>query len=298
MMGVTHKAIGVATGAAIVVYAVGTDQPIYALGMISAPLGAMWPDIDHHNSKLGKANTRFWGLARIIAINTFVGAMASLFIAYKFFPEATESKVLFNSCMILIVASLMLLIPQLKFIQDIFPFIFRHRGIWHTLVIPALIFSSVFKITNEWLAAILIGFMTGYLSHLLADSFTTDRVPAAWPITEVPIGLGIVRTNTVYEYAVAAMLSAAILAVGYYLTLQESIFFYVILALIFVAGMGFGVVFKKKGCWVAALLAVVYVLSKFIFEWQYTEHLGVFAAGYLISYFLRVVKFKQKTKKR
>ena len=53
MRGTTHKAIGTVVGASIVVYAIKSEQPMLALGAVTAPFGAMLPDIDHDRSKLG-----------------------------------------------------------------------------------------------------------------------------------------------------------------------------------------------------------------------------------------------------
>ena len=45
MMGKTHKTIGIITGLAFSIYGVLSGNSLYTLALVTAPLGAMLPDI-------------------------------------------------------------------------------------------------------------------------------------------------------------------------------------------------------------------------------------------------------------
>lgn len=72
MTGKTHKAIGVATGVALVIYSIRTSNMMYALGLATAPFGAMLPDIDHDRSKLGAVRKRVTEVIHVAAIIVLV----------------------------------------------------------------------------------------------------------------------------------------------------------------------------------------------------------------------------------
>lgn len=74
-------------------------------------------------------------------------------------------------------------------------FIFKHRGIMHSIYIPILIYF-VFHIINQ--KTIGLVFIIGYLSHLVIDGFTLAGVNFLHPLSSLRIK-GFIETNSFKE---------------------------------------------------------------------------------------------------
>lgn len=66
-----------------------------------------------------------------------------------------------------------------------------HRGITHTLLVPAIVAALMFLVSNyltrlpyiaSVLNSLLFGFQWGYIMHLFADLFNGKGIPLFWPI--------------------------------------------------------------------------------------------------------------------
>lgn len=77
----------------------------------------------------------------------------------------------------------------------------KHRGITHTLVVPALLGVLVyFKFQGAGLwSEVLIGIMVGWTAHIVADLFNRKGVPLFWPIFPKRIHVAAVKTGTSQE---------------------------------------------------------------------------------------------------
>lgn len=73
-----------------------------------------------------------------------------------------------------------------------------HRGITHTLLVPALVFVAMLMMHNflipyplaDWgLQSVLFGFIYGYLAHIIADMFNGKGVPILWPVSRNKISI-------------------------------------------------------------------------------------------------------------
>jgi len=79
----------------------------------------------------------------------------------------------------------------------------RHRGITHTLFIPALLtLCAVFVpryIEDYFIRAsvrsLIVGFLAGWLSHVFIDLFNKKGCPIFWPFSKKRIHLASVRIN-------------------------------------------------------------------------------------------------------
>ena len=78
-----------------------------------------------------------------------------------------------------------------------------HRGITHTLLVPAIL-----AVLQYWLMSIpiallpdlIFGFNVGWLAHIAADMFNKKGVPLFWPLTKKHIHIASVLTRSWQEY--------------------------------------------------------------------------------------------------
>lgn len=206
MTGKTHKEIGFAVGAAMVYYAVAVDQPLYALGMVAAPVGAMLPDIDHNNSQMGRDRAFIMAVIKKCAhALSVIGAVA---VAVCSLLASTEGVRLAAA---LLAAGLVGSVSLSDFMKEKFPFFAKHRGIMHTALLVVVFGVFAVKSDSEWLQVLMTGLGLGYLSHLVADSLTVTGCPLAWPISKECISFAKIRTGTKMEYVGALVMNILIL---------------------------------------------------------------------------------------
>lgn len=215
MTGKTHKALGVVTGIAMVIYSIKANQPMYALGLATAPFGAMLPDIDHDRTKLGVARKRVTKIIRIciiiqMVLSTIVGVYYDMF----FKPgEHSAQKIL---C-ITVPISVIILLADSEEMKKKHKFFHRHRGIMHTMFIPILLLAAYYCIPVEVIKMLSLGLCLGYTSHLIADMHTYAGDPLAWPLSEINVRIGRVVTGTVMETVVAVVLGIGIVVSSYFI---------------------------------------------------------------------------------
>lgn len=82
-------------------------------------------------------------------------------------------------------------IPIISFILKM---IFKHRGIFHSVFIPLLLFFAL-----SYLGYYIIGLaiLLGYLSHILLDALTPSGVKPFWPLRFKIKGF--IKTNSIIE---------------------------------------------------------------------------------------------------
>jgi membrane-bound metal-dependent hydrolase YbcI (DUF457 family) len=209
MNGKTHKVVGIAAGISCAIYGSLTGTPLLALAVITAPIGAMLPDIDHNHSAVGRVRkkTFFW---LELAVWLFVLFVAASYIGYGWFlGDAT----LYLGNALLVAAPMCVcgMIAWLPAVRKRFRFFTKHRGIMHTLFVPGCLVGLVFLIKDQTAEMLLVGTAAGYLSHLAADMLTETGCPILFPFTQKAISLMPVRTNTAAEYMLATILILLIL---------------------------------------------------------------------------------------
>lgn len=93
---------------------------------------------------------------------------------------------------------------KLKFLSYPIGFIFKHRGLFHTIYLPILIFLffSIFNLDTYGLAALL-----GYSSHLLMDALTIQGIRPLSPLIKKRIH-GFIKTNTYLEFLIFLIIIA------------------------------------------------------------------------------------------
>jgi inner membrane protein len=216
MMGKTHKAIGLATGVAVTLYGVKNfDEPLFALASLTALLGALLPDIDHNNTNLGRARKKVVSFTSVIIK---IASVVSLFVIGLICVLNEDYKSLSILLLSVLLVTLMILfMSNSKIGAKLQKFSTKHRGIMHTLLVPALLVIPLFFVKEYYIIAPIIGFIAGYVSHLLADMCTVSGVPILFPLTMRNISLLPIRTGTVWEYIIAFIISAGALAGAWFI---------------------------------------------------------------------------------
>lgn len=85
---------------------------------------------------------------------------------------------------------------KIKFLSYPINFIFRHRGFFHTIYFPLILFI-LFFIINEKILGIAI--LAGYLSHLFLDSLTKSGVRVFRPLSKLKF-YGFFKVGKFFDY--------------------------------------------------------------------------------------------------
>lgn len=261
MTGKTHKAVGTAVGASMVLYGVMTEQPMYALGMVTAPLGAMLPDVDHCNTELGRANKKVFKTVRTAAIAVL---LLSFLAGAACFVSAGVS--IAAEWFLAVPASLAVIMVTSDGFKKKFPFLTKHRGIMHTLVIPACLIAGQMWAGSLAVKSLLLGLALGYISHLAADCMTVAGCPVCFPFSTECLIHGPIVTGTAAEYIGAAVLGCGICYYAYMLGSSAAAVNLAACMLLFLAG--FGVMYKlrsfagnRKASKVFKIVIVVFLIA-------------------------------------
>ena len=196
-----------------VVAAISQGSVMWGLGLMSAPLGAMLPDIDHDSSKLGRTRKDVFEKLKVVLI-----ALAILFSALTIFNAVLQHTIM--QCLVFIICFWGLLlglffISKNKKVQQWSGFYKKHRGIMHTLFVPILIAVLAYVVKDDaFIMPLLVGVTLGYVSHLVADTCTVAGCPLLWPVTRKCISILPIRTGTTSEYICAAALGGLFIWIG------------------------------------------------------------------------------------
>ena len=213
MTGQSHKAIGVAVGAAIAIYGVGQGELAYAMALISAPLAAMLPDIDHDNAKIGKLRKQVANVAvTVLAVVVVVAAWM-----YGRFILENYRTVLLLGLMVVIPTLVLFKLSQTKWVRETWGFVVKHRGIMHTLIIPVLTIVATIFIQDRYFLILTYGFLAGYVSHILADCLTSRGCPIFFPFLRKNIKFSNIKTGSSAEKTHTMVLVITILAIAVFI---------------------------------------------------------------------------------
>jgi len=210
MTGKTHKAIGIAAGVAFSIYGIRHGNPAAILGVVSAPLAAMLPDIDHGGSRIGKTR-------KMVANLVVAAAVAALVIGAWVYSSYIDNyrTLILTLLIVAIPVALLFGISQTKFGRRNIAFATKHRGIMHTLLLPFVMFFAVGFINESYFRILTLGATLGYLSHILADCLTISGCPILFPITKKNISLLKIKTGSAEEKICAAVIITLILIAGF-----------------------------------------------------------------------------------
>ncbi|MCL2373272.1 MAG: metal-dependent hydrolase [Defluviitaleaceae bacterium] len=215
MTGKSHKAIGTAVGAAIAIYGARQGEFVYALALVSAPLAAMLPDIDHGSARMGKLRK----LAANIAVTAIaVAVVLAAWIYGRLILENYRTVLLIG--LVLVVPTIILFkLSQTRWVRDTWGFVTKHRGIMHTLIIPILAVVATVFIQDRYFLILTYGFFAGYMSHILADCMTTSGCPILFPLLRKNLRFMNIKTGSKMENVQAVVLVVIILLAGVFMPL-------------------------------------------------------------------------------
>ena len=182
MLGSQHKRMGTAAGIGVVTYTIMSGaNPALALFMVTTPIGAMLPDIDHDRSKLGSQRKKVTGLIKLAVVAGIV-----YFIVSSYMSGGIVNAIL-NGVFLAGLAIMVNVIESNKFIKRQLGFITKHRGIMHTLIIPMFLLGTTLWTSNVFYTYSIYGLCLGYVIHLLGDMATVEGAPILWPLTKANI---------------------------------------------------------------------------------------------------------------
>ena len=212
MTGTSHKAIGVAVGAAFTIYGFQNGIPAATLAMVSAPIAAMLPDIDHDNSKMGRVRKTTANIAIVIAALAMVGAA----IYYGWY-NVNYSALITLGVGVALPMAIFAALSRNKHIKNIMGFATKHRGIMHKLLLPGCLFIATryINISDIHFLMLIYGGIAGYVSHIFADCITKRGCPILFPLTRKNISLTNISTGSVWEKISVAILIIGIIAIPF-----------------------------------------------------------------------------------
>jgi len=194
MTGKSHKAIGTAVGAAFVAYGITQGDASLALGLVTAPMGAMLPDIDHGRTKIGKIRKHIAKASLAVAVLVFLGMILYLGLVVQDFT-ALIAMVLG----VVVPVIILFILSYVTAVKKAFGFVTKHRGIMHTLLLPVIMFVASTFIYEKYILTMVYGFIAGYTSHVIADCFTKKGCPILFPIYWRNVNIANITTGSFAE---------------------------------------------------------------------------------------------------
>ena len=207
MTGKSHKAIGTAVGIAITIYGLRNGINAAPLALVSAPLASLLPDVDHGSSKLGQ------GRQQVAKIAIAVAGLALIVAAwyYSAYIVANYTTLVTMALGVVGPVAVIIFIGQTRWAKNLIGFASKHRGITHTLVIPACLIFVVWFVHEPYFRILLFGLIAGYLSHIIADCLTKKGCPILFPITTKTINLTNITTGSSGEKICMAVMITVII---------------------------------------------------------------------------------------
>lgn len=209
MNGTTHMIVGGLTGGLVFVYGIANHSmslnfsgyEIYTFVVtVAGAVGGLAPDVDMRQSKAGKSLRKL--LKTVMIIST-------VFLAAMPFISETGIKILDRAVsfgasvdqkvpIVLVAFCILLMIVIEKS---------KHRGFTHTLValfIVALplfymLYTKTVFIGADIVVSAQIGFVLGWFSHMLIDTFNYPGTPWLWPVVNNHFNIMRVDSGTIEE---------------------------------------------------------------------------------------------------
>lgn len=223
MMGAQHKAVGIGFGIALFMYTASvTKDPFSGLALAGSTIGCMLPDIDHDNSRIGRKRafvTRMSGKMITGLISAGIILATILLILTFVQMDKPESQTSFTQILI-VLAGLVVVSAVRKAIGNskTFRWMTKHRGLMHTLVVPAIIYVALTASSAPIWRDMCLGLLVGYCSHLLADMLTVEGCPILFPISKNNIRILKLQTKNSSTWLAALILAALPIIVVYMFT--------------------------------------------------------------------------------
>lgn len=89
----------------------------------------------------------------------------------------------------------------------------KHRGITHTLLVPAVLLAAMIAVQAiPVLPSLIFGFLMGWVTHILADLCNRKGVPLLWPLSSNKIHIATFKTGTWHEAIFAILWLGGLIA--------------------------------------------------------------------------------------
>lgn len=187
MNGVQHKIVG--TGAAIATaYAAMklTGDQTATVCLVTGIFGSILPDIDHDMTKLGRKRKLVTTLSKNLLTAIYIVGVLGIAIILGTTILGIQSYNIDTSQLMIMFGAFIVFGFLYKFLKNnqTIKWATKHRGLMHTLVVPALLCFAIYVIKIPVYRWALIGTVAGYLSHLIADMMTVEGCPILFPLTK------------------------------------------------------------------------------------------------------------------
>lgn len=223
MMGAQHKAVGVGFGIALFMYsAATTNDPYSGLALVGSTIGCMLPDIDHDRTRIGRKRafvTRVSGNVLTAIVSAGIIGVTALLIMLIIQMDKPESNTSFTNLLIVLVGLILFAVMRTVIKRSkTFRWMTKHRGLMHTLLMPAiLLYATTISAAPIW-KNMFIGLAVGYCSHLFADMLTVEGCPVLFPFSRNNIRIMRLETISPMTSVVALILAVLPVVAVYYLT--------------------------------------------------------------------------------
>lgn len=201
MNGKNHAIVGAAAGVAVGIASIASgDIQGAVLSIPSALVGAKAPDMDHHNTKQGKAFNAFRAMVPIIAVVFILGYIYCW--VYK--------NVRLNPLIVVIPIAVAYALRDGTWFWG-------HRHGTHTLVLPIIFIIGYLclRVAYPVIGSVILSLNAGYLSHLLADICTYDGCPILYPFSKKKVSISSIKSKEEKKCrAVAIVLSVLLIALS------------------------------------------------------------------------------------
>ena len=181
MNGKNHAIAGAGAGIAMAItFAKAGSVEGVVLSIPAALAGAKLPDADHPNTKQGKIFSAVRVIAPIVAVAV---ALAYLYLV-------VYHNIAFNAWIIAIPIMVAWMLRDGTWFWG-------HRHGTHTLIFPLmfLVLYICLRVEYQTVSETILSLDAGYLSHLVADTFTARGCPLLYPFVKKEISLTKVKSK-------------------------------------------------------------------------------------------------------
>lgn len=215
LTGKQHQVVGIGFGVAAA-YAIvhGQGEQLGAITAVGSAIGCWLPDMDHDMTKIGRKRKLLTNVSTNIAnIIVFGGIVGIAILAFLMFTGFVDYGI--DTTQLLIAGIVLIGVAIGKKVignSKTFKWATKHRGLMHTLVIPAAFLFALNVSDYPLYFYTILGLTIGYCSHLFADMLTVEGCPILFPITRNNIRFLRLRTkNKSCTYAAYIVALGAVL---------------------------------------------------------------------------------------
>lgn len=182
MHGYQHKRMGFAASVGILSFVALSRQDLNLIIMaLTIPFGSLLPDIDHDKTKLGRKRKKVVNIIKFLVTLALITFMVTSYLSGGLLLSITNG--LFIGGLIIAIN----IVERNKHIKKMLGFFTMHRGIMHTLIVPAFLVGTTLWTNNFIYCNLIYGLSLGYLIHIIGDMATYEGAPICWPLKKLNV---------------------------------------------------------------------------------------------------------------